>query len=281
VEVCVVKKKFRVSERETVEVETKMVATPMGVVPITTKRTTLHLPALVERPAKPREKPSVARCQPKQRSNHPYILSGEERATMEIALAAIMRFKLAFDDWVEVGRAVIAARQIAVRVGGRKTFHTILEQERIMPPLAKSTASRLEKIMADLDGVKMWRATLTESQRFEWASPVSICNRCPVLRPRLSSAPKKPTRLQNAETENASLKVEVEQLRQQRRVFDDKSGSVDDIVAAIDRSVTDAKRDAVFRKLSLLWGRAPQPKRAARREAPKAIRQPGSMSTKH
>jgi hypothetical protein len=109
-----------------------------------------------------RSKPSVSTWKPNE-SNYRYGLSDEDRAIMEIALAAITRFKLAFDDWIEVGRAVAAVRQHADRIGGRKTFHIILEEQRIMPPLCKPTVSRLEKIMAHLDAVKAWRATLTES----------------------------------------------------------------------------------------------------------------------
>jgi hypothetical protein len=43
--------------------------------------------------------------------------------------------------------------------------------------------SRLIKVMDNLEAVEAWRATLTEKQRVEWASPDTIIRRCPVFNP--------------------------------------------------------------------------------------------------
>jgi hypothetical protein len=98
-----------------------------------------------------------------------------------------------------IGHAVVAARKYAERVGGRQTFHNVLAEQQIMPPLDKATISRLEKIMGRLNDVVTWQATLPEHQRIAWAGPTSIINRCPSLQPPPPSAPRKPTRLESAQ----------------------------------------------------------------------------------
>jgi hypothetical protein len=98
------------------------------------------------------------------------------------------------------------ARQIALRQSGRQTFMRIIEQERLAPLVDKSTASRLEKIMAKLPQVTAWRETLTESQQLQWASPVAVLRHCPAFAKPKSENNNKPL------SPMAKLKKEYEEL---------------------------------------------------------------------
>jgi hypothetical protein len=164
--------------------------------------------------------------------NHHYELSSEDREKVDAALAAITRIKASFDDWVIIGHFVLAARKHADRVGNRRTFQTILAEQRIMPPLDKATVSRVEKFMARLPDVVKWRATLTEAQRFAWSGPTSIVNHCDVFKlekekQRAATSPR-PTRLDNALSS-----------------FNRKD-QADDIVAVLTRGLTPHKQRRVM-----------------------------------
>src|SRR5262249_19069308 len=63
----------------------------------------------------------------------------------------------------------------------RKTFRRILDQQGLGMVVPPATATRLEAIMANLRDVEEWRASLTENQRFRWASPSAVFKQCPVF----------------------------------------------------------------------------------------------------
>jgi hypothetical protein len=109
-------------------------------------------------------------------------LSLDDAAVFEAARSAATLLKKTFETWVTIGRAVVRARQIADQRGGGKTFMRLIHQQGLGPVVPKATASRLERIMAQLPGVEEWRLTLTVKQQIEWASPSSVCSRCPALK---------------------------------------------------------------------------------------------------
>jgi len=133
--------------------------------------------------------PLVDTCQPApavdtcQLTNSPESdwLAPEEKAVFDIACEAVTLFKRTFETWVVIGRAVVIARQIANRQNDPKAFLRVIEQQGLAPIVDKATASRLEKIMANLEAIEKWRATLTESERYKWAAPTTILKRCPAL----------------------------------------------------------------------------------------------------
>jgi hypothetical protein len=122
-------------------------------------------------------------------------LSMEEVAIFENARNAVGLLKKTFETWTVIGKAVVAARTRADRVGGGKTFRRILDQQGLGMVVPPATATRLEAIMASLVAVEEWRAGLTDKQRFNWASPSAVFKRCPVfakdratLRPNMTSS---------------------------------------------------------------------------------------------
>jgi hypothetical protein len=213
-----------------------------------TKRKTLHSSS------------SVDASTEKGLSNFQYEISPEERAVFDAALAAVTRIKATFEDWVIIGRAIVAARKHADRVGGRKAFPTILVEQHIMPPLDKATVSRIEKFMARLPDVEKWRTSLTEPQRLAWSSPTSIVTHCDVFKlereKRRAATPKKPTRLDNALEENRALKIENERYRS--AAGDDLSfnrkDQAADILMVLGRGVSEHKQRAVMMGLVRQFG---------------------------
>jgi hypothetical protein len=108
-------------------------------------------------------------------------LDAEEIAIFDAARAAVTLLKKTFETWVVIGKAVVAARKRADRMGGGKTFRRILEQQGLSTVVPPATATRLEAIMAALPKVESWRASLTENQSFAWASPSAVFKHCPVF----------------------------------------------------------------------------------------------------
>jgi hypothetical protein len=77
-----------------------------------------------------------------------------------------------FDHWVKVGRGLQLLRQKADQIGTRNAFNDLRDQHRLGDKhFRKEVVSRLLKVMDNLEAVEAWRATLTEKQRVEWASP--------------------------------------------------------------------------------------------------------------
>jgi hypothetical protein len=186
-------------------------------------------------------------------TNYRYELLPEDREKFDTAVAAVMRMRAKFDDWITIGHAIVAARKYADRERGRKVFQDILAEQRIMPPLDKAEISRLEKVMARLPEVRKWHGTLTENQQIAWASPRSIINRCPVFKiekeRQRATAPRKPTRLESALEENVALKAEVENFRRGGDYGFSRLDRPADIVGLLERGLSEPKQRAVMKEL--------------------------------
>jgi hypothetical protein len=109
-------------------------------------------------------------------------MTSEAIAVFDDARQAVANLRKTFDEWIKIGKAVVIARDMADRRGGAKTFMRIIEQQGLGTIVTKQTAYRLERIMPRIDEVIAWRATLTDRQRIDYASPTTILRRCPVFR---------------------------------------------------------------------------------------------------
>src|SRR5262245_10490778 len=106
-------------------------------------------------------------------------LSMEEAGIFEAARNAVGLLTNTDETWTQHGKAVVAARARADRIGGGKTFRRILDQQGLGMVVPPATATRLEAIMANLPAVEEWRAEkLTENQRFRWSSPSAVFKHC-------------------------------------------------------------------------------------------------------
>ena len=86
-------------------------------------------------------------------------------------------------------------------------------------------------------GVEAWRATLTEKQRVEWASPDTIVRRCPVFnKPKPATAEAKPSPYAKLQQANAELQIELHDVKRRAAdgdLFDLKNESVETIAGTI------------------------------------------------
>jgi len=107
-------------------------------------------------------------------------LTEEENILFANARAALVTLRKTFETWTVIGKAVVAARARADRIGGGKTFRRILEQQGLgeLPP---ATATRLEQVVARLDEVTAWHNDLSPSRQIAWAAPTTVFKRCPVF----------------------------------------------------------------------------------------------------
>jgi hypothetical protein len=106
-------------------------------------------------------------------------LSAEEATLFEAARKAVEMFgelgKKTFEVWVIIGKAVVAARARADRLGGGKTFRRILDQQGLGKVVSPSDATHLADIMARLPEVEQWRNDdLSPKEQISWASPSAI-----------------------------------------------------------------------------------------------------------
>ncbi len=101
-------------------------------------------------------------------------ISETTRAKTEGARQALLALRKTFQHWVMIGDAIVALRARAEELGGRKTFHRLLEQQGLGTFVqSKAVTSRLEKIMAHLPDVQEWHGKLSDKQQIEWSSPGS------------------------------------------------------------------------------------------------------------
>ena len=108
----------------------------------------------------------------------------DERRVLNAAHLASIALRRTFEHWVKVGRGLQLLRQKADQIGTRNSFNDLRDQHRLGDKhFRKEVVSRLLKVMDNLEAVEAWRATLTEKQRLEWASPDTIVRRCPNYRP--------------------------------------------------------------------------------------------------
>jgi hypothetical protein len=139
-------------------------------------------------------------------------LSTDERKVFEDGAAAIRDIDALFvEKWLPVGRAVALARECAKRINRKNAYLQILQERGIS--IDGSTCSHLLRIMDNLDAVLLWYGALPANKRREWTHPRSVLRHCDLFNPPKPSAPKRPTRLDNALEENRALKIEVESYR--------------------------------------------------------------------
>jgi hypothetical protein len=104
-------------------------------------------------------------------------LSQEEAVIFDNARNAADAIKKTFENWIVIGRAVVAARARADRLGGGKTFRRILKQQGLDAVVPPATASRLLLICGPrLSEVQAWHNRLKPHQQFAWAGPRSVIN---------------------------------------------------------------------------------------------------------
>jgi hypothetical protein len=115
-------------------------------------------------------------------------LTPEESLHLAAGQEAMRMEKNSFDRWILIGHAIVGLRAAANRIDGDKkktpTFNELLRQngfERLADRANTATTSRLLKIMDKLDAVLAWRAPLTESEKWKYASPLSVVRHCPVF----------------------------------------------------------------------------------------------------
>jgi hypothetical protein len=163
-------------------------------------------------------------------------LSTETEAKTEAARQAWGVLRKTFEQWTVIGAAIVALRGRANELGGRKTFHRLLEQQGLGAlAKAKAITSRLEKIMTNLPEVVDWHSRLEPKKQVEWSSPTSVCRNCPALwstkAPRPQPTIAKPENLakvmerQDARIEELQQEIESlnEKLEDDRSFWEDKA----------------------------------------------------------
>jgi hypothetical protein len=124
---------------------------------------------------------------------------------------ASIALRRTFDHWVKVGRGLQLLRQKADQIGTRNAFNDLRDQHRLGDKhFRKEVVSRLLKVMDNLEAVEAWRATLTEKQRLEWASPDTLVRRCSVFnKPKAAAAEARPSPYAKLQQANAELQIEL------------------------------------------------------------------------
>jgi hypothetical protein len=151
-----------------------------------------------------------------------------------------------------VGRGLQLLRQKADQIGTRNAFNDLRDQHRLGDNrFRKEVVSRLLKVMDNLEAVEAWRATLTQKQRVEWASPDTIVRRCPIFnKPKTATPDAKPSPYAKLQQANAELQIELYDLKQRTAdgdLLDLKNDSAETIAgtiiekAGIDKAVTVAR----------------------------------------
>ena len=108
----------------------------------------------------------------------------DERRILDAARLASVTLRRTFDNWVTMGRGLQLLRKKAGQIGTRNAFNDLRDQHGFGERFYNKTlVSKLLRVMDELEAVEKWRATLTEKQRFEWASPDAIIRHCPVFNP--------------------------------------------------------------------------------------------------
>jgi hypothetical protein len=110
-------------------------------------------------------------------------LTKAESACVERALDSVKEMrKTTFGNWVTIGRALKALHIKAEQLKLKKAYNILREREGLgVDIIKKSRSSRLLKIIDNLPEVEKWRATLTDAERFDWASPEAVHRHCPLF----------------------------------------------------------------------------------------------------
>jgi hypothetical protein len=181
-------------------------------------------------------------------------LTQEERTYVEAALEAMQSLKKTFEFWMAIAQGLKSLRDKADQIGGRFTFDRLREREGLGPEVVNKTrVSRLLTILERRAEVEKWRATLSSNQRFEWASPESVWNHCPIFHsPGENEKPPKPSRIAELERINAELQQEIHRLKQNDggSLFDIKKDSAPDIARVIVGTIGETKVRALITALN-------------------------------
>jgi hypothetical protein len=174
----------------------------------------------------------------KYRPNVKIETTSDERRVLHAAHLALIALRRTFDHWVTVGRGLQLLRRKADQIGTRNAFNDLRDQHRLGDRrFRKEVVSRLLKVMDNLEAVEAWRATLTEKQRVEWASPDTIVRRCPIFnKPMTATAEAKPSPYAKLQRANAELQIELHDLKQRAAggdLVDPKNDSVETIAGTI------------------------------------------------
>jgi len=148
-----------------------------------------------------------------------------------------------FEFWIVIARGLRALKDKAERIGGRFTFDRLREREGLggrdkqgKEILNKTRASRLLAILDHIAEVEAWRATLTEKQRFEWASPEAVSRHCLVFaKPKPDADDRPPSPMAQLKQANYDLQERVHELEQREDgdTFNAKTSSPRQIALAL------------------------------------------------
>jgi hypothetical protein len=175
--------------------------------------------------------------QPEQsRTNAPEseALALQDVAIFDAARSAVTLLKKTLATWLMIGEAVVRAREIADRRGGRKTFMRLIEQQGLSKIVDKATASRLLRIMENRIEVERWHQSLNEDQQVRWASPTAVFKHCPIFAIEKPEGERKPSPYAQLKEEHVKALQENYQLKQREDGDSFKpSDKADDIAIAI------------------------------------------------
>jgi hypothetical protein len=181
--------------------------------------------------------------------------SQDERRILDAAHEALTSLKRTFENWRTMGRGLQLLREKADCIGGRDTFDDLREQAGLgeKQGLKRSVASKLLRVMGELDAVEKWRATLTAQQKLEWSSPSAILKHCPVFN-RLTAASGEPKRSPYAKLQQAHAAVLEENDRLKRRseegsLFDLRNDTVEIIADTIVGNVSPGRAEKIARAI--------------------------------
>jgi hypothetical protein len=109
-------------------------------------------------------------------------LTEQEHVYVEGAREALASLRKTFDFWIAIARGLKALHDKADLSGGKITYDRLREREGLgKDVINKTRSSRLLAILDNLTAVGAWRDSLTEKQRFAWASPEAVHIHCPIF----------------------------------------------------------------------------------------------------
>src|SRR5262249_36812183 len=125
-------------------------------------------------------------------------LNPDQRAVVDLGRDAVAALKKTFDHWMAIAHGVAVLRKAADTLGGKKTFHRLLERAGYGVLLrSKAQLTRLVQMAERETPARAWRDTLTDNQKWEWASPSAIFKHCPLFKKK-TEGDQTPTRLEIA-----------------------------------------------------------------------------------
>jgi hypothetical protein len=199
-------------------------------------------------------------------------LTTEEQTYVEAALEAMQSFKKTFEFWMTIAQALRALRDKANQIGGRFTFDRLREREGLGSELINKTrVSRLLAILERRDEVEAWRATLASNKRFDWQSPESIWNKCPIFHEPKEDDPRtepKPSPMAKLKLANQDLQEENFQLNERLKRADGAalfSLAVDEIMEILTSSIDQTKGKELASRLWMFYGQKGTRRRIGRR----------------